>query len=1187
MSSRKKLGAFLGAGKDHIGYSLKGADGEPGLATFDSDDLRVEPVTGKELLDLDNSDTGLIGDYVRYVMDNFSPNDFMLERGNYKAPEHTRGSSLQEAESTGAEDVFVESYSTLGTEMGKYSNSGKFSSDIIDKTAGSDGHDLLPNILGSSGELGQALDTTGIVTGITPDPEFQTKVEKESQSILDTYNRFSPGTRAFADRGKRESEADQDQNMYPQRSFGDYVKGEESDSFSYDDLLEVAGSLMAKSAGWDKAGGTPEDSKNPGSISPSSKADSYSDTQISSGRRDIDVAKLRAKNAYGTPELSSGMSYRSGRGSFLSSDPEEGEQQYGSKSYGSTYTPDNKFDDPSSGKVIQAQALASLIAVSVLGKSLMDDVLDALDDEKSAPLGRGPFLQGVYGSQVDANTRALYHLLLGTVNSSSGFQRSYKKCVNRGISIMFNGKIKTLNEAASKANSLNSAQSNASSLLTGSAGFWLSVLRGILKNVDDVVEESASAALGDYSSIETLVRILGTNKLIGFFKYLAQIGDISLTSSMGMDLNDASKDESFFNVDNLPDGPATRVGKSRSSMGGTTSALAWRGNALPSAYLLPQEILSAVQKMGTGGYGTNPSKGMLASTLWDKTYLDASLSGEGQRIPSDVVERIENMLDSEYVPFYFHDIRTNEIIAFHAFLSTLTDTFSPQYTDVKGYGRMDPVQIYNSTSRTIGVSFVVAATSQEDFDEMWFKLNKLVTLVYPQYSKGTPVASTSDNSKFIQPFSQVLKASPMIRLRVGDVIKSNYSKFNLARLFGVGTPDAVDLKGDNDSDGGMGGLGGVMSGISNFLGDLDDAQLKIFLYAYGTPLALTSIEAVGQSFPGSAAERMTRAAASQLLVNGFGNPILSQVIGTRLRDPDTVVNTPPPTSNLASVTAGLLTGENSGGLFGFGYQKGTVVFLKPADGKAYRYQQGSDVQEVRFSRPIRGVILGREVVSLTDSGGGEISRSKLGKIHKNKNSRTVYRVMITDLGAPTKFLFKGEFRVNHSDLILDPAFMYNIALLPVLSLAGATEMLVESLSNEAAVAAGIPADTLDLSVSDTAQFFSSYTNPIVKAFNSSKGRGLAGFIRRLSVKHLEAGTTWETDWNSRAPKLVKIELGFNPIHDIPPGLDSQGFNRAPIYNAGRVMEYVAGDPHDDNGLASKFKFRDAGAATFKSKKTSE
>jgi hypothetical protein len=65
---------------------------------------------------------------------------------------------------------------------------------------------------------------------------------------------------------------------------------------------------------------------------------------------------------------------------------------------------------------------------------------------------------------------------------------------------------------------------------------------------------------------------------------------------------------------------------------------------------------------------------------------------------------------------------------------------------------------------------------------MWFKINKLVTLVYPQWSKGREIKW--GQNKFVQPFSQFPSASPMIRLRLGDLFKTNYSKFAVARLFG-------------------------------------------------------------------------------------------------------------------------------------------------------------------------------------------------------------------------------------------------------------------------------------------------------------------------------------------------------------------------------------------------------------------
>ena len=78
-------------------------------------------------------------------------------------------------------------------------------------------------------------------------------------------------------------------------------------------------------------------------------------------------------------------------------------------------------------------------------------------------------------------------------------------------------------------------------------------------------------------------------------------------------------------------------------------------------------------------------------------------------------------------------------------------------------------------------------------------------------------------------------------------------------------------------------------------------------------------------------------------------------------------------------------------------------------------------------------------------------------------------------------------------------------------------------------------------------------------------RGLAGFITNLDVGYNES--TWETSRiGSKAPMMVKINIGFSPIHDIPPGLDHNGMLRAPVYNVGRINNQFFGDPHDgDDG----------------------
>lgn len=65
---------------------------------------------------------------------------------------------------------------------------------------------------------------------------------------------------------------------------------------------------------------------------------------------------------------------------------------------------------------------------------------------------------------------------------------------------------------------------------------------------------------------------------------------------------------------------------------------------------------------------------------------------------------------------------------------------------------------------------------------------------------------------------------------------------------------------------------------------------------------------------------------------------------------------------------------------------------------------------------------------------------------------------------------------------------------------------------------------------------------------------------------------WETDYGARAPKGVEIQFNFKVIHDIPPGLDHSGYNRAPLYNVGEIMRNVAGDPYSDDGRAGEESF---------------
>ena len=83
-------------------------------------------------------------------------------------------------------------------------------------------------------------------------------------------------------------------------------------------------------------------------------------------------------------------------------------------------------------------------------------------------------------------------------------------------------------------------------------------------------------------------------------------------------------------------------------------------------------------------------------------------------------------------------------------------------------------------------------------------------------------------------------------------------------------------------------------------------------------------------------------------------------------------------------------------------------------------------------------------------------------------------------------------------------------------------------------------------------------NSIIESYNSTRGRGLAGFITSLDFDYGES--TFETgELTRRAPKFIKVAISFAPIHDIPPGMDSKGGIRAPLYPVGDISANLAGD----------------------------
>ena len=321
-----------------------------------------------------------------------------------------------------------------------------------------------------------------------------------------------------------------------------------------------------------------------------------------------------------------------------------------------------------------------------------------------------------------------------------------------------------------------------------SAGYYANVMRVVNRDFERLVDAFASISYSDADSVIEMFRLVGklnSYTSFRFFMSLATIGEKVLDRKMRkFPLGGKHKNP----LEKMPDNGRTVIAKSRVSH--SKRQLVWRHRSAPALILLPTQIRNAykVFDMTTElvdatvtRIGDSKRKKLAANPYPLRQRRKKTQSSS--RLSKSARISIENELEMQYMPFYFHDLRTNEVISFHAFLGNVKDGYSVKWKDTGGYGRIDPVKIYDSTARKISLDFMMVATSKADFDSMWFSINKLVSMLYPQWSMGKKVRAGS--KKFVMPFSQIPTASPIIRLRVGDVIKSNYSRFNLARLFGL------------------------------------------------------------------------------------------------------------------------------------------------------------------------------------------------------------------------------------------------------------------------------------------------------------------------------------------------------------------------------------------------------------------
>lgn len=114
-------------------------------------------------------------------------------------------------------------------------------------------------------------------------------------------------------------------------------------------------------------------------------------------------------------------------------------------------------------------------------------------------------------------------------------------------------------------------------------------------------------------------------------------------------------------------------------------------------------------------------------------------------------------------------IPEEKVLTFPAYIKNVTDTFTPSYDSKQVYGRMDPIPVYQRTTRAISFDLDIPSNGLAHSREIANKLNILVRNVYPSYEKNG--------------FVNVISSPPLVRVFFSNFIANKTGDYDLLGYF--------------------------------------------------------------------------------------------------------------------------------------------------------------------------------------------------------------------------------------------------------------------------------------------------------------------------------------------------------------------------------------------------------------------
>lgn len=163
---------------------------------------------------------------------------------------------------------------------------------------------------------------------------------------------------------------------------------------------------------------------------------------------------------------------------------------------------------------------------------------------------------------------------------------------------------------------------------------------------------------------------------------------------------------------------------------------------------------------------------------------------------------------------FFH-VPTGKTAAFKAFLTAFEDSFETTWASEEVYGRMDPIQTYQGTKRSLNLGWTLPAATVSEAKRNMAEVSRFIRMQYPVYkdvgSTNFPAHAIASPPLFKLKFANLVASAEGYSGRVDDVASPS--------TFDFGTGDSLTSQPGSGAQ--NAGLLGTLSGF-NFTPVIDD-----------------------------------------------------------------------------------------------------------------------------------------------------------------------------------------------------------------------------------------------------------------------------------------------------------------------------------------------------------------------------